>query len=137
MRERLESAVYYLEAIAAGLLVLLAAASLVGVVVAFAEGFTSFDTLRDSSHIIEVVDTILIFFIVIELFRIALAYMRKEGVVTTVLEAALVAIARELVVFIEVKTDVLETAGALAILMLAVGVTWFLLARAGVEESHE
>jgi uncharacterized membrane protein (DUF373 family) len=136
MRDRLEAAVFYLETLAALLLVLLAAAALAGVVAALIEGFGTWDAFGDPHHVIDVVDAILVFFIVIELFRIALAYMCKRGVVTTVLEAALVAVARELVVFIEVKENVLETAGALAVLLLGVGVTWFLLSRAGVEDEH-
>ncbi len=38
-------------------------------------------------------------FILVELFRIAVAYMKHENVIPTVLEAALVAVARKFVVF--------------------------------------
>lgn len=133
MKERLEKAIYYLELVAAVLLVALAVVALGGVVLAIWEGTVDYHTFFGTSHLIEIVDKILVFFIVVELFRIALAYMRKKGVVVTVLEAALVAIARKLVVFVEVETGALEKAITLTILTLAIGITWFLLAKSGLD----
>ena len=47
----------------------------------------------------KIIGMILEIFILVELFRIAVAYMRHIRVVPTVLEAALVAVARKFVVF--------------------------------------
>ncbi len=73
-----------------------------------------------------VISTALERFIVIELFRIALAYMNHSNVIPAVLEAALVAVARKFVVF-EPKEDYLATALGLAALLLAICISWWLL----------
>jgi uncharacterized membrane protein (DUF373 family) len=83
-----------------------------------------------------VVSTALEVFIVIELFRIALAYMNHRNVIPTVLEAALVAVARKFVVF-EPKEGYLETALGLAALLLAIAVSWWLLKRSDVLHTDE
>jgi len=83
-----------------------------------------------------IIGTILEIFILVELFRIAIAYMRHENVIPTVLEAALVAIARKFVVF-EGKTDYLQTALGMSALLLAVALSWWMLARSKACELHE
>jgi len=83
-----------------------------------------------------IIGTILEIFILVELFRIAIAYMRHENVIPTVLEAALVAIARKFVVF-EGKTDYLETALGMSALLLAVALSWWMLARSRACELQE
>ena len=75
-------------------------------------------------------------FILIELFRIAVAYMKHENVIPTVLEAALVAVARKFVVF-EGSDEYLVHAGGLAALLLAVAISWWLLARSNACELAE
>jgi uncharacterized membrane protein (DUF373 family) len=75
-------------------------------------------------------------FILIELFWIAVAYMKHENVIPTVLEAALVAVARKFVVF-EGSDDYLVHAGGLAALLLAVAISWWLLARSNACELVE
>ena len=65
-------------------------------------------------------------FILVELFRVTIAYMKHENVIPTVLEAALVAVARKFIVF-EGGTNYLATAAGLAILLLAVAMAWWLL----------
>jgi uncharacterized membrane protein (DUF373 family) len=80
-----------------------------------------------------VISTILEIFIMIELFRIAVAYMRHDHVVPTVLEAALVAVARKFVVF-EGGENYLQMALGLSCLLLAVAVSWWLLTRANTLE---
>lgn len=86
-----------------------------------------FNTLID--HVLEV-------FIVIELFRITIAYMTHVNVVPTVLEAALVAIARKFVV-VEPSRDFFLTALGLSALLLSVALTWWLLNRARVGETAQ
>jgi uncharacterized membrane protein (DUF373 family) len=72
-------------------------------------------------------------FILVELFRIAIAYMKHENVIPTVLEAGLVAVARKFVVFEGgVGTDSLFMALGLASLLLAVAISWWLLAKSNV-----
>ncbi len=73
-----------------------------------------------------VISTAIEVFIVIELFRIAIAYMTHRNVVPTVLEAALVAVARKFVVF-EPKGDYLESALGMSALLVSVGLAWWLL----------
>ena len=75
-----------------------------------------------------IISTILEIFILVELFRIAIAYMRHENVVPTVLEAALVAVARKFVVF-EGSGDYLRSSLGLAALLLAVALSWWMLAK--------
>lgn len=81
----------------------------------------------------KVIGTILEIFILVELFRIAVAYMRRVHVVPTVLEAALVAVARKFVVF-EGGTNYLMTAVGLSALLLAVATSWWMLAHSGALE---
>lgn len=83
-----------------------------------------------------IIGTVLEVFIIFELFRIAVAYTRHQNVLPTVLEAALVAVARKFVVF-EGSDQYLQYALGLAALLLAVAVSWFLLDRSGACELHE
>lgn len=83
-----------------------------------------------------VISTVLEIFILVELFRIAMAYMQHRNVIPTVLEAALVAVARKFVVF-EGATNYLQYALGLSALLLAVAVSWWLLDRANACELNE
>lgn len=83
-----------------------------------------------------IIGTILEIFILLELFRIAIAYMRHRHVVPVVLEAALVAVARKFVVF-EGGTQYLQTAAGLAALLVAVALSWWMLSRASALEDVE
>lgn len=74
----------------------------------------------------KLIGTMLEIFILVELFRIAMAYMEHADVVPTVMEAALVAVARKFVVF-EGADRYLEHAAALAVLLIAVALSWWLL----------
>lgn len=78
----------------------------------------------------KIIGMVLEIFILVELFRIAVAYMRHIRVVPTVLEAALVAVARKFVVF-EGGSSYLANALGLSALLLAVAISWWLLARGG------
>ena len=79
------------------------------------------------------VGLILEVFILVELFRIAISYMRHENVIPTVLEAALVAVARKFVVF-ESSENYLQTAIGMSCLLLAVAISWWMLARSNACE---
>ncbi len=86
------------------------------------------------------IKTVLDTFIIIELFRITIAYVRHHEVIHTVLETALVVAAREIVV-IEAGANEPLAAAAVGGTLLAVGVTWYLLRRGislvGDEEQHD
>jgi uncharacterized membrane protein (DUF373 family) len=73
-------------------------------------------------------------FILVELFRVAIAYMKHENVIPTVLEATLIAVARKLIVFDSAASNYLFTALGLAALLIAVAVAWWMLARANACE---
>ncbi len=83
-----------------------------------------------------IISAVLGVFIIVELFRIAIAYMNHQNVIPTVLEAALVAVARKFVVF-EGGDNYLTTAAGLAVLLLAVSLSWFLLTRAKACETSD
>ena len=117
--------VLYIEGAVTVLLVILAGLGAVDVVIKMLE-VTRADGFMTPEGITRTIDTVLIVFIVIELIRIAIAYMQHENVIGTVLEAGLVAVVRKLVIF-ESGPDMLEKAIALAVLILAVGITWYLL----------
>ena len=117
--------VLYIEGAVTVLLVILAGLGAVDVVIKMLE-VTRADGFMTPEGITRTIDTVLIVFIVIELIRIAIAYMQHKNVVGTVLEAGLVAVVRKLVIF-ESTDQMLEKALALAILILAVGITWYLL----------
>lgn len=87
----------------------------------------------DREEFTRVISSALEVFIVIELFRVALAYMSHRNVVPTVLEAALVAVARKFIVF-EPKGDYLQSSVGMSALLVAVGVAWWLLKRSNACE---
>ncbi|MHB1017657.1 MAG: phosphate-starvation-inducible PsiE family protein [Coriobacteriia bacterium] len=122
--------VLYIEGAVTVLLVVLAALGAVDVVIKMLQ-VTRADGFMTPEGITRTIDTVLIVFIVIELIRIAIAYMQHKNVVGTVLEAGLVAVVRKLVIF-ESTDQMLEKAIALSILILAVGVTWYLLRKAQI-----
>ena len=81
----------------------------------------------------KLISLVLEVFILIELFRIAVAYMNHKNVIPTVLEAALVAVARKFVVFEGAENYFMHAAG-LSTLLLAVAISWWLLARSNACE---
>lgn len=139
---RFDQLVVYIEGAVVVLLTLLAVLGVVDIVVKMAEVVRA-DGFMSPEGITRTIDTVLVVFVVIELIRIALAYMHHHDVVGTVLEAGLVAVVRKLVIFESTGPGVLEKAVALALLILAVGVTWYLLRKArlcgaepGLEVAH-
>lgn len=120
--------IVYIEGLVVVLLTVLAALGVVDILIKMLE-VTRADGFMTAEGITRTIDTVLVVFVVIELIRTALAYMRHEDVVGTVLEAGLVAVVRKLVIF-ESGADALPRALALAALILAVGITWYLLRRA-------
>lgn len=126
----MDTAVVWIEGFVAAALVGLAAwgaVSLITEIVSLLGAGPRFDL----SRYVAVLDVALVIFIIVELFRIAVAYLRKEDVIPTVLEAGLVAVARKLVTFDThaAGVEVLMKAVGLGMLLLAVGATWYLLAK--------
>lgn len=122
--------IVYIEGVVVALLTVLAVLGVVDIVVKMLE-VTRADGFMTPEGITRTIDTVLVVFIVIELIRIALVYMNHQDVVGTVLEAGLVAVVRKLVIF-EGGDKMLEKAAALGILILAVGMTWYLLRKVGL-----
>src|SRR5450759_5239909 len=100
--------------------------------------FMSIGTPQGTSAYTSILDIALLVFVIAELFKITLAYIRHEGVIPTVMEAALVAVARKVVVLDAHATPslFLMRAGALGLLLLALSVSWYLLSRANGEFSR-
>ncbi len=128
-------AVEWVERVIASLLVLVAALGAIDLVVELLAAVGRQGYLEPSS-ILRLLDSVLIVFVVVELFHIAVAYSERRNVIATVMEAGLVAVVRKLVIFeTSVGAEyVLMKAIALAVLIVAIGVTWFLLRRSGVCE---
>ena len=87
-------------------------------------------TVPGTAELEVMISDLLLAFIAIELMRIALAYIRRVNVLPTVIEAGLVAVTRQVVLF-HPQENVLAQAAALAMLALALGLVWFLLGRSG------
>jgi uncharacterized membrane protein (DUF373 family) len=99
------------------------------VIVGAVELMTAFPSINGREGINGVIKAVLDTFIIIELFRITIAYVRHHEVVPTVLETALVVAAREIVV-IEAGANNPLAAAAVGGTLLAIGITSFLLTRA-------
>jgi uncharacterized membrane protein (DUF373 family) len=126
----MDTAVIWIEGFVAALLVGLAAWGAVSLITEIVALLSAGPRFHLASYV-AVLDVALVIFIIVELFRIAIAYLRKDDVIPTVLEAGLVAVARKLVTFDThaAASDVLMKAAGLGLLLLAVGVTWYLLAK--------
>lgn len=131
----LSKAIYWIEVVVAAILVLLTILALWGLVLGVQNVVVNSVALTPAEFT-SVISLVLEVFILIELFRIALAYMSHKNVIPTVLEAALVAIARKFVVF-EPGDDFLAYAAGHAVLLLAVAISWWLLSRANACEMVE
>lgn len=125
----LQWAVTAVEWVVAATLVALAGLATIGILRDFASlGFTS-NSMRDFTAVL---DGTMLVFVIAELFKIALAYIQHQRVIPTVMEAALVAVARKVVVLDAhaAATDVLMRSASLGLLLLAIAVSWYLLSRA-------
>lgn len=130
LRAWFDKLIVWTEGVVVALLTILAILGVVDIVIKMLE-VTRADGFMTPEGITRTIDTVLIVFIVIELIRIALAYMNHQDVIGTVLEAGLVAIVRKLVIF-ESGDNILPKAAALGILILSVGITWYLLRKVGL-----
>ncbi len=137
----LKSAVHWIEYAVAALLVIIATLGAIDLVVEIVEGVRGVGYLPPD-RILRVLDSVLVVFVVIELFAIAVAYIERRNIIGTVMEAGLIAVVRKLVVF-EPSGDpvyLLYKSIGLGVLILAIGGTWYVLRSSGVCElggAHE
>jgi hypothetical protein len=112
------------EGVVTVLLVALLALAIVGLVVDVANALIGHHVL-DFGTLLRLIDYVLIVFVLVELiaiaFAFAFAYLAGHSIVATVLEATLVAVARNIIAF-EPGEHALERGLSLALLMLAVSV---------------
>jgi uncharacterized membrane protein (DUF373 family) len=80
----------------------------------------------DAPRLSLLLDHLLAVFVLIELLVVAVAFLRGTDRVRRIFEASLVALARKL---ISTETMTLAKTGSLAMLLVAVGVTWFLISK--------
>lgn len=115
------------EIVVAALLALAGIWVLVDIVVFMASGIGGGEAaVSDTIH--AALDRILLFFIVVELFRIAIAYIQHQDVMHTVIEAGLVAVIRKIVLY-NFGSYGLEGAAAYAVLLLVLVVAFFAFER--------
>jgi uncharacterized membrane protein (DUF373 family) len=83
----------------------------------------------DPLAVIELLDTVLLLLILVEVHRTLIAYARSEPVVRTVVGAAIIAIAREIISFrirdFETVSDSLTAAGGFGILLIGLVIAYF------------
>ncbi len=89
-----------------------------------------------AEQLARVLDDILAVFILLELLATAVAYIKGTGMVRRIMEAMLVALARKLISLDLAATSV-DKAAALALLLVAIGVSWLLIARQGANTPDE
>lgn len=137
----LKTAVHWIEYAVAALLVAIAVLGAIDLVVEIIEGVRGVGYLPPD-RILRVLDSVLVVFVVVELFAIAVAYIERRNIIGTVMEAGLIAVVRKLVVF-EPSGDpvyLLYKSIGLGVLILAIGGTWYVLRSSGVCElggAHE
>lgn len=83
----------------------------------------------DPVAVIELLDTVLLLLIIVEVHRTLIAYARSEPVVRTVIGAAIIAIAREIISFrigeFDTVSDSLTAAGGFGILLIGLVIAYF------------
>ena len=83
----------------------------------------------DPLAVIELLDTVLLLLILVEVHRTLIAYARSEPVVRTVVGAAIIAIAREIISFriddFTTVSDALTAAGGFGILLVGLVIAYF------------
>lgn len=87
----------------------------------------------DPIAVVELLDTVLLLLIIVEVHRTLLAYVRNEPVIRIVVGAAIIAVAREIISFriddFETGVDALTGATAFAVLLLILTLTYFSIRR--------
>jgi len=89
----------------------------------------------DPVAVVELLDTVLLLLIIVEVHRTLLAYVRDEPVIRIVIGAAIIAIAREIISFrvgeFMTPSDALAAAAAFALLLAVLVVAYLVVWRIG------
>ena len=89
----------------------------------------------DPVAVVELLDTVLLLLIIVEVHRTLLAYVRDEPVIRIVIGAAIIAIAREIISFrvgeFTTPSDALAAAAAFALLLAVLVVAYLVVWRIG------
>jgi len=84
-------------------------------------------------EVIELLDTVLLLLIIVEVHRTLLAYVRDEPVIQIVVGAAIVAVARAIISFrvegFDTGQSTLAAAGALGVLLVTLMIAYFVVCR--------
>jgi len=126
----LHAFVHLLEWVTALFLGVLTVASVAAFAVALVAEARAHELLA-AAGIWTLLDELLVFFVVIELFKMTLAYLQGANIVPVVLETMLVALARKVVVLEVGAPQFIGRSAALGALLVATAIAWYLLARAG------
>lgn len=85
----------------------------------------------DPVAVVELLDTVLLLLILVEVHRTLIAYARDEPVVRIVIGAAIIAIAREIISFrieaFDTTADALTAAGGFGLLLVGLVVSYFMI----------
>lgn len=85
----------------------------------------------DPLAVVDLLDTVLLLLIIVEVHRTLIAYARNEPVVQTVVGAAIIAIAREIISFrvdeFATVDDALTAAGGFGILLIGLVIAYFVI----------
>jgi len=91
----------------------------------------------DPIAVVELLDSVLLLLIIVEVHRTLIAYAREEPVVQIVIGAAIIAVAREIISFradeFEAAGDALTVAGGFGILLVGLVIAYFVIRRAEPE----
>lgn len=91
----------------------------------------------DPIAVVELLDSVLLLLIIVEVHRTLIAYAREEPVVQIVIGAAIIAVAREIISFradeFEAASDALIVAGGFGILLVGLVIAYFVIRRAEPE----
>jgi uncharacterized membrane protein (DUF373 family) len=92
----------------------------------------------DPNAVIDVLDTVLVLLIIVEVYQTAVAFSRDEPVVRIVINAALIAVARKIISFrpgeYATPTDALISAGAFSLLLGVVIAAFYVVRQVDVAD---
>ncbi len=93
----------------------------------------------DPVAVVQLLDTVLLLLIIVEVHRTLIAYARDEPVVRIVIGAAIIAIAREIISFrideFETTSDALTGAGAFSILLIGLVIAYLVVRYTETQDS--
>lgn len=93
----------------------------------------------DPLAVVQLLDTVLLLLIIVEVHRTLIAYARDEPVVQIVIGAAIIAVAREIISFrideFQTVSDALAAAGVFGILLVALVVAYLVVRYTESDES--